>query len=175
MKLGLLCLFLLSSALGFAESSSHDCASMKDSHQQCPLHKDSHKEMNERGNQVMGFSQENTTHHFILKKNGGTILVEAKDPEDKQTIEQIRTHLNVVASSFAAGDFTMPHSVHLQVAPGVEELTTLKNKIRYEYSETKSGGSVLIATEDEKALASIHEFLKFQIQEHKTGNPLKAE
>lgn len=172
MKFKLLYLFLLLSTMGFAESGSHDCASMKDSHEQCPFHKDSHKEMNERGDQVMGFPQEKTTHHFILEDTGGTILVEAKDPADKQTIKQIQTHMDLVASSFAAGDFTMPHSVHLQVPPGADAMKAQKDKIQYEYKETERGGMVLITTEAEQALTAIRQFLQFQIQEHHTGDPL---
>src|SRR5207249_10021440 len=46
-----------------------------------------------RGEHVMGFSHEATTHHFRLFKDGGEIAVTAKDPSDKASIDQIRSHL----------------------------------------------------------------------------------
>ena len=46
-----------------------------------------------RGDHVMGFSHEATTHHFHLLKGGGEIVVTTNDPSDKTSVEQIRTHL----------------------------------------------------------------------------------
>ena len=43
-----------------------------------------------------------------------------------------------------------------------------------EYVETAKGGRVDIVTSDPAALAAVHQFLKFQIAEHKTGDPLTA-
>ena len=61
--------------------------------------------------------------------------------------------------------------VHDTVPPGVPEMKRLREKISYTYEETKSGGHVLIKTQDKEAVAAIHKFLIFQIQEHKTGDP----
>lgn len=36
---------------------------------------DSHAAMNKRGTEAMGFSQTDTTHHFLLTANGGAIQV----------------------------------------------------------------------------------------------------
>jgi len=55
-----------------------------------------------RGEHVMGFSHEATTHHFGLFKDGGEIVVTAKDPNDKASIEQIRTHLGHIAKMFSS-------------------------------------------------------------------------
>ena len=56
-----------------------------------------------RGEHVMGFSHEATTHHFRLFKDGGEIAVTAKDPNDKASIEQIRTHLDTSPRCFPRG------------------------------------------------------------------------
>ena len=48
----------------------------------------------QRGDHVMGFSHDATTHHFHLLKDGGEIAVTANDSNDKTSIEQIRAHLN---------------------------------------------------------------------------------
>src|SRR6266404_9728639 len=56
-----------------------------------------------RGEHVMGFSHEATTHHFRLLKDGGEISVTAKDPNDKASIEQIRLHLEHIVVSLSLG------------------------------------------------------------------------
>jgi len=56
-----------------------------------------------RGEHVMGFSHEATTHHFRLFKDGGEIAVNAKDRNDDASIEQIRMHLGHIAKMFSSG------------------------------------------------------------------------
>jgi hypothetical protein len=46
-----------------------------------------------------------------------------------------------------------------------------KQVIKYVYRETPRGGRVDIVTADRDALAGVHQFLKYQIAEHKTGDP----
>ena len=46
----------------------------------------------------------------------------------------------------------------------------LRGKIRYSFEGTPTGGRVVFATADKEALTAIHTFLRFQIEEHKTGN-----
>jgi hypothetical protein len=43
--------------------------------------------------------------------------------------------------------------------------------ISYLYQSTPDGGRVLMRTRDPQALEAIHQFLKFQIEEHRTGDP----
>ncbi len=127
--------------------------------------------MNQRGEQGMGFSQTATTHHFFLYPDGGVIQVEANDPKDASDRDKIRMHLAHIAEAFANGDFDIPMFVHDTTPPGVPEMKRLRDKIRYAYSETPNGGRVVISTADPDALAAIHNFLRFQIQEHNTGDP----
>jgi len=47
-----------------------------------------------------------------------------------------------------------------------------KRLIKYSYVERPSGGVVVITTADAAALKAIHEFMRYQITEHKTGDPL---
>ena len=47
----------------------------------------------QRGDHVMVFSHDATTHHFHLLRDGGEIVVTANDPNDKTSIEQTRMHL----------------------------------------------------------------------------------
>jgi hypothetical protein len=50
-------------------------------------------------------------------------------------------------------------------------MTERTRVIRYQYVETTNGGRVNIVTSDADALAAVQAFLKFQIAEHKTGDP----
>ena len=129
--------------------------------------------MMHHGANTMGFSQTETTHHFLLKKDGGVIQVEANSAQDTSNRDLIRTHLAQIAQAFKAGDFSDPMSVHDQIPTGVPELRELKAEIRYRFEETPHGGRVLISAGNKRALAAIHEFIRFQIREHQTGDPLK--
>jgi len=43
-------------------------------------------------------------------------------------------------------------------------------RIAYTYEETPSGGRVRLVAGDATAIAGIHEFLRFQIEDHRTGD-----
>jgi hypothetical protein len=130
--------------------------------------------MEHRGEDVMGFSQTKTTHHFLLAKDGGVIEVSAKDPKDTVSQAQIRMHLPRIATAFASGDFTDPMEVHEQTPPGVPTMKRLKAQIQYKFEEADAGGRVLIHSDNTKAIDAIHDFLRFQIREHHTGDSLKV-
>lgn len=132
-----------------------------------------HEDMQQRGNQGMGFDQDKTTHHFLLTKDGGIIQVTAKSAADKDSIAEIHMHLQHIQHAFASGDFNIPMFVHDQTPPGAPTMTRLKDQIHYKYQQIESGGRVKISSENEEAVQAVHDFLTFQIKEHKTGDPLK--
>ncbi|MEA2174621.1 MAG: hypothetical protein QOD00_2213 [Blastocatellia bacterium] len=131
--------------------------------------------VNKRGDRVMGFSHMKATHHFRLAPDGGRIEVAANDPQDTATREQIRMHLSHIAGMFANGDFDAPMLIHARTPPGVPAMKRLKAEISYEYEEREAGGLVRIKTNNARALAAVHEFLRFQIKDHRTGDSLKVE
>ena len=131
-----------------------------------------HEGVDKRGDHVMGFSHEKTTHHFRLYKDGGAIEVTANDPKDTTSRDQIQMHLGHVAKMFAAGDFNAPMLIHDRVPPGVPVLQRRKSEVQYEFRKTDSGGTVRITTANAEALNAVHEFLKFQIEDHRTGDPM---
>ena len=92
-----------------------------------------------RGEHVMGFSHEATTHHFRLFKDGGEIGVTAKDPNDKAGIEQIRTYRQDVFLREFQGAYA--HSRHEPArrrdddqAQGADSLRILGNRTRRAHS-----------------------------------------
>ena len=147
----------------------------------CPLHaqhqadkaKAAHlAEVNRRGAEAMGFSQTQTTHHFRLLPDGGAIEVTANRARDVKSRQQIRRHLQHVALAFAAGDFSQPQHTHAQVPPGVTDMTRLQEGIQYRYEPLPRGGRVRLTTTNEEARQAIHSFLRFQIDDHQTGDAL---
>lgn len=130
------------------------------------------EQMNKRGDHVMGFDHMKTTHHFLLQEAGGSIEVTANSAEDVESSEQIRMHLKHIAMMFAEGNFNAPMLIHDQTPAGVPVMQKLKDEIKYNYEEIDRGAAVRISTNNPKALKAIHDFLRFQIKEHKTGDSL---
>ena len=126
--------------------------------------------VNSRGDHAMGFSHEKTTHHFRLFRDGGSIEVEANDLKDAASRDQIQSHLKHVSRMFSAGNFEVPMFIHDQVPPGVPVMKRLAGQIKYEFENTAAGGRIRITTGDPEAIAAVHDFLRFQIKDHQTGD-----
>jgi hypothetical protein len=129
-------------------------------------------EMKQHGQMAMGFDQDKATHHFTLTANGGVIAITANDAADQATRDQIRTHLQEIAQSFARGDFEKPLMTHSEMPPGVTTMQRLKSAITYRLEATEDGGVVRITTSNADARGAIHDFLRYQIKEHATGDPI---
>ena len=161
--------------------------SQQDAMKDCPLHEQhmavnkssasvhSHQSasgptLESRANAAMGFEQAKTTHHFLLKPDGGAIQVQANDPQDTVSLGQIRKHFHRIAAAFAAGNFQIPMIVHDTLPPGANAMKRLHKKIHYTYEEMPTGARVVIKTDDSSALDAIHDFLRYQIREHETSD-----
>lgn len=131
--------------------------------------------LKKRGALAMGFDQDASVHHFILQPNGGTISVVSKDINDAALIAQVRAHFRDIAVAFQDGVFETPVATHEELPPGARTLADRKDKITYKYVERPDGAAVVIETRDRRARNAIHDFLRYQIAEHKTGDPLKPQ
>ena len=145
--------------------------------QSCPMHKEHMKDaaqhqadVEKHGDQAMGFPHDKTTHHFRLSPDGGTIEVTANDAKDSQNAQAIRSHLEHIATMFSQGDFSTPMFIHDQVPPGVPVMKKKHDEISYTFEELPAGGRVRIKTRDPEAVQAIHDFLRFQIADHHTGD-----
>ena len=126
----------------------------------------------QRGDEVMGFSHEKTTHHFRLYADGGAIEAEANDAKDATSRDQIRSHFGHIVTMFAAGNFSAPMLIHAQNPPGTETLKRLQDAMQYKLETTEKGARIRITTKDPDALRAVHEFMRFQISDHQTGDSL---
>lgn len=133
----------------------------------CPAHQSG---VESRGDHVMGFDHDKTTHHFRLTPSGGAIEVTANDESDSASRDAIRGHLSHIARMFADGDFEAPMLIHDRIPPGVPVMKDKRKTITWTYADLPNGGEILIATDDAKALSAVHEFLLFQIEDHQTSD-----
>jgi hypothetical protein len=129
-------------------------------------------EVDQRGDEAMGFSHTLTHHSFRLRKSGGAIEVTANSGDDAKTIAAIREHLRLIAKSFTDGEFAKPMATHGRLPDGADVMRDRKGMIRYQYEDVPSGGRVRISSDDDRAVEAVHRFLRFQIEEHRTGDPV---
>jgi hypothetical protein len=151
------------------QHESHQSAKEKSENQ----HSQHHAEMNKRGDKAMGFDHEKTTHHFRLFKDGGAIAVTANNTTDKESLKQIRMHLSHIAVMFSEGNFSTPVLVHNELPTGAKIMAEMKTEITYKFEEKEFGGQLRISTKNGQALSAIHQFLRYQIKEHQTGDSLE--
>ena len=128
-----------------------------------------------RGDQGMGFSHERTTHHFHLFSDGGSIEISSNDAADAESQKAIRDHLSMIAERFSQGDFAIPMFIHATIPPGIETMKRLNKRLSYSVRNTTGGAEIRITTVDADAIRAVHEFLKFQITDHRTGDSLETQ
>ncbi len=122
--------------------------------------------MQERGKTVMGVDQYTSTHVFEDLADGGRIVLERQDSADTAGIAAIRTHMQLIASDFRAGDFSKPFAVHGERVPGTDVLVARAARITYQEVNRPRGAEVRIHTMDSAAVQAVHLFLDFQRSAH---------
>lgn len=148
-------------------------AGMTHEEHQAQMKKDA--ELRARGEAAMGFDQSATTHHFRLTAEGGAIEVSVNDAKDEANRTAIRAHLREIAAQFSSGDFGKPVMTHAETPAGADAMRQLRADITYTFEESAAGGRVRISTRNATALAAVHDFLRYQIREHATGDPLTVQ
>lgn len=159
--------FLMLGALQLAAQDMESCPMRKEHMKEAAQHQ---ADVEKHGDEAMGFPHDKTTHHFRLYSDGGTIEVTVNDNKDSQNLKAIRSHLTHIVTMFSNGEFSIPMLVHDQVPPGVPVMKEKHAEILYTFEELPAGGRVRIKTANRDALDAIHEFLRFQIADHHTGD-----
>jgi len=153
-------LFLLVSALasgGMAQSSA------------------STDDLNSRFSKALGTDASHIIQHYYLVKNGGVIEFAAKDLSDSATISALQKYMEAQKDLFEKGKTDADADVHGKVPDGVPILKKLRNEITFFTVKNDDGGALRMFSTNDQARQAIQDFLKFQINEHKTGDPLVAE
>jgi hypothetical protein len=60
--------------------------------------------------------------------------------------------------------------VHGTNVPGTATMTRLKDQLHWALTETQRGARITVTADNKDALDAVHEFLRFQIQDHQTGD-----
>jgi hypothetical protein len=81
----------------------------------------------------------------------------------------------MIATKFSQGDFAIPMFIHDTMPPGAETMKRRSTKISYVAMNTAGGAEIRITTTDPEAILAIHDFLKFQIEDHRTGDSLEVQ
>ena len=137
----------------------------------CPMHKQQ-ADVEKHADEAMGFPQDTTTHHFRLLPDGGAIEVTVNDSKDTKDLHAIRSHLAHIVTMFSDGDFSMPMFVHSKIPPGTTEMKERQADISYTFEELATGGRVRVSTKNHDALNAVQDFLRFQIEDHDTGDKM---
>lgn len=124
---------------------------------------------------TFGMSHTTSTHSFRLFADGGVIELRATRATDEATVAAIRTHLQEITPQFRKGDFSTPRFVHGTAPDGVGRLEELGKDITYKFERFDDGGRIRITTRSRAAREAVHDFLRFQVIEHRTANSGKVE
>jgi hypothetical protein len=120
----------------------------------------------ERGQSVMPFDLDRTTHQFVKTGSGGVQTVVADDPRDGSQVGLIRQHLQQEADRFRRGDFTDPAAIHGDQMPGLTVLRASPGLITVEYAATSDGARITYASDDTAAIDALHAWFDAQVSDH---------
>ncbi len=128
-------------------------------------HQARQQEVAERGETVMPFDLERTTHIFEKTEFGGVQQV-LSDDDDAEQIALIQSHLEEEFEKFKQGDFSDPAKIHGHDMPGLEVLRTDYAAIELAFRELESGAEITYTTGDETLITAIHIWFDAQLMDH---------
>ncbi|MEU0246200.1 aspartate carbamoyltransferase [Streptomyces sp. NPDC006235] len=127
---------------------------------------DRQKVVAQRGQSVMPFDLEQTTHRFTPTATGGTQDVVADQRGDAEQVDLIRAHLRKEAQAFSRGDFSDPARIHGADMPGLAELQDDYDRFDVRYGERANGATLTYTTEDSALVDALHSWFEAQLGDH---------
>ena len=161
--IGVLLLIIITSSIYFAQSGSKVAMNETPSNVTTGFNQTA---MLERGDVAMGFDQSKIQHHFMATSTGGQIMIVSLNTDDIKTINEIKSHVQVIRHEFSQGNFAKPFYIHDQAVPGTEIMTAKKNLIQYSIKEIDNGSILILATNDAELRDAIRQFMNFQSEQH---------
>ena len=120
----------------------------------------------DRGEDVMPFDPEKTTHIFEPSETGGAQKVIADNPQDAEQISLVRDHLQKEAEAFENGDLSDPAEIHGEDMPGLSKLEAGAPDVEVRYSELPDGARIQYETKDSELVAALHDWFEAQLSDH---------
>lgn len=131
-------------------------------------------DLNTRFSKALGTDADKIVQHYYLVKNGGVIEFTAKDPADTATISAVRKYLDTQKDLFEKGKADADTEIYGKIPDGLPVLKKLRNEITFFAVKDDDGAALRMFSVNDQARQAIQDFLKFQISEHKTGDPLQV-
>ena len=123
-------------------------------------------EVRARGQQVMPFDLNRTTHVFAKTAAGGVEAVLIKREADRDQLPLIRSHLRKEQRSFSRGDFRDPMATHGMRMPGLDTLRRRAAEITITYRPLPRGAQLRYTTSDQTVREALHEWFDAQLMDH---------
>ncbi|MGW0840967.1 aspartate carbamoyltransferase [Streptomyces sp. NPDC002787] len=127
---------------------------------------DRQKVVAQRGQSVMPFDLEQTTHRFTPTATGGTQDVVADQRGDAEQVDLIRAHLRKEAQAFSRGDFSDPARIHGADMPGLAELQEGYDRFEVRYEERADGATLTYTADDSALVDALHSWFEAQLGDH---------
>jgi hypothetical protein len=124
-----------------------------------------------RVSKVSGFDSERVVRHFYLLKNGGAIEVAAKDPNDETTVKAVQAYLKKESDLLAKGNFENVNAIYGKLPDGTPQLKKMRDTVTFAAVPEENGGVLRLLTVNPQAKSAIHDYLRYQIDQFKTGDP----
>ncbi len=156
--------FALSAGLGLIALTMANGAVAQSNHADHAAH-NRPAEVVARGEQVMPFDLERTTHSFTKTSTGGIQRVVSDDGDEGQ-IGLIRTHLATESEAFGRGNFASQERIHGTDMPGLTVLRQGGSALSVAYVDTPTGGQITYATSRPEVVAALHLWFDAQTSDH---------
>jgi hypothetical protein len=119
------------------------------------------------------YDRDRVVHHFYLSPDGGIMTLAVKDAADTETRKAVRAYVQRVSQLIVVGNLDRLREQFGQGMPGLDriaEARARKATITVRSSTPDEGSHIVFTSADPGALQGLHEFLRFQIEDLKTGD-----
>jgi hypothetical protein len=124
------------------------------------------QQVREKGSKVMPFSLDQTLHTFKKTDTGGVQQVRVSNAATDQ-VAMIRAHLQSIARSFNARDFSAPAHIHGADMPGMAEMKAAKPEdLTVAYRDLDDGAELDYASHSPAMIVAIHRWFDAQLADH---------
>jgi hypothetical protein len=120
----------------------------------------------ERGERVMPFDLDATTHVFDPTSFGGVQQVVADDPSDEGQITLVRRHLRHEMERFRVGDFGDPATIHGHDMPGLAVLESSAEELEITLRVLPDGAELTYRSDAPSVVEALHDWFAAQLADH---------
>lgn len=120
----------------------------------------------QRGERVMPFDLDATTHVFDPTTFGGVQRVVADDPSDDDQIALVRRHLRHEMERFRVGDFGDPATIHGHDMPGLAVLEARAEELEITLRALPDGAELTYRSDDPEVVDALHDWFAAQLADH---------